>query len=95
MPRRPRNFSPRLALPALELETKILGPLRGLRGCARLKGVRFVYVGSLGQEPNWFAQPLPSNVSGGCRRQFVSALKRVRKEFDLLPVEETAPGRSS
>jgi hypothetical protein len=84
MPRRPKNLSPRLALPALELETKILGPLRRLRNCGKLKGVRFVYVGNLGQEPNWFAQPIPSGVSGICRRQFVSALTRVRKEFDLL-----------
>jgi hypothetical protein len=88
MPRRRRSnfdFVPRLPLPALELETKILGPLRGLKECAKLKGVRFVYVGSLGREPNWFAQPIPSVVSGTCRRRFVSALARVRKEFDMLP----------
>jgi len=64
MPRRRRViFTPRIALPALELETKILDPLRGLKVCAKLEGVRFVFVGSLGQEPNWFAHPVPSIVS--------------------------------
>jgi hypothetical protein len=86
MPRwRRSSFTPRLSLPALELELKILGPLRGRRSCAKLKGVRFVYVGSFGREPNWFAQPIPSGISGAGRRQFVSALARVRKEFDMLP----------
>jgi hypothetical protein len=85
MPRRRRsNFIPRIALSVAELETKILGPLRGLKVCSKLKGVRFVYVGTLGQEPNWFAQPIPSSVSGACRRHFVLALACVRKEFNML-----------
>jgi hypothetical protein len=42
-----------------------------------------VFVGSSGQEPNWFARPLPSRVSGVCMREFVAALARVRREFDL------------
>jgi hypothetical protein len=58
--------------------------LRGLRECAKLKGIRFVHVGSFGQEPNWFAQPLPSRISEACRRAFVTAFAKVRKEFDLL-----------
>jgi hypothetical protein len=49
----PYKVHPRAALPTVELETKILGPLRGLKVCAKIQGVRFVYVGSLGQEPNW------------------------------------------
>jgi hypothetical protein len=37
--------------------------LRGLKACARLKGVSFFFVESFGQEPNWFAQPFPARVS--------------------------------
>jgi hypothetical protein len=33
--------------------------LRELKSCAKLKGVAFVFVGSFGQEPNWFARPRP------------------------------------
>jgi hypothetical protein len=57
--------------------------LRGLRECAKLKGIRFVHVGSFGQEPNWFAQTRPSQISEACRRAFVTAFAKVRKEFDL------------
>src|SRR5262249_61470529 len=32
----------------------------------------------------WFAQPLPSRISEACRRAFVTAFTKVRKEFDLL-----------
>ncbi len=60
-----------------------MGMLRGLRSCAKLKGVAFVFVGSFGQEPNWFARPRPSRVSDACMREFVTALARVRREFDL------------
>jgi hypothetical protein len=62
------------------LESKIMAMLRGLRECAKLKGIRFVHVGSFGQEPNWFAQPLPSRISEACRRAFVTAFAKVRKE---------------
>jgi hypothetical protein len=65
--------------------------LRGLKECAKLKGIRFVHVGNFGQEPNWFAQPLPSRISEACRRAFVTALARVRKEFDLLLGHDEIP----
>jgi len=85
MPRRRRiKLPPRIALPAAELERKMMATLRGLKECAKLKGVRFVHVGSVGQEPNWFAHPLPTRISEACRRAFVTALAKVRKEFDLL-----------
>ena len=59
MPRRRRmKLPPRIALPASELESKIMAMLRGLKECAKLKGIGFVHVGSFGQEPNWFARPL-------------------------------------
>jgi len=50
----------------------------------KITGVEFVYVGSLGSEPNWFARPLPSRVSEACLREFVSALAQVRRGYDLL-----------
>jgi len=78
------KLPPRIALPAPELESKIMAMLHGLTECARLKGVGFVHVGSFGQEPNWFARPVPSRISEDCRRAFVTALATVRKEFDLL-----------
>jgi hypothetical protein len=107
MPRRRKvKLPPRIALPASELNGKIMSMLRSLKECAKLQGVRLVHVGSFGQEPNWFAQPLPSRISDACRRAFVAAFARVRKEFDLLwgrnpaiplPEEESAaeqPGPS-
>jgi len=63
--------------------------LRGLKECAKLKGVGFVHVGSFGQEPNWFARSLPTRISEACRRAFVTALAKVRKEFDLLFSQRT------
>jgi hypothetical protein len=85
MPRRRKvKLPPRIALPASELNGKIMSMLRSLKECAKLQGVRLVHVGSFGQEPNWFAQPLPSRISDACRRAFVAAFARVRKEFDLL-----------
>jgi len=59
-----------------------MAPLRSLKSCRKLKGADFFYVGSIGQEPNWFARPVPFRVSEACR---VSALGEVRREFDLLP----------
>jgi len=58
--------------------------LRGVKECAKLRGVGFIHVGSFGQEPNWFARPLPSRISDARERAFVTALAKVRKEFDLL-----------
>jgi hypothetical protein len=55
--------------------------LRGLKACAKLKDVRFTFVGSLGQEPNWFAYPIPATV---------------RTQFDLLKTaSETAASARS
>jgi hypothetical protein len=62
--------------------------LRVRKWCAKLQGIGFVYVGSFGQEPNWFARPIPTRVSDKCRREFVTALAAVRKEFDLLPPDQ-------
>jgi hypothetical protein len=76
--------TPRIALPASELENRIMAPLHALKSCRKLKGVDLVYIGSFGCEPNWFARPVPSRVSKACRRKFVAALGKVRKEFDLL-----------
>jgi hypothetical protein len=85
MPRRRRTRQPpRIALPAPELESKIMDMLRGLEVCAKLKGASFVFVGSLGHEPNWFALPRPTRVSELCRREFVKALAIVRRQFDLM-----------
>jgi len=95
MPRRKRiKLSPRIALPASELESKIMAMLRGLKECARLKGVGFV-LGSFGQEPNWFARPLPTRISEACRRAFVTSLAKVRKEFDLLFPQRFGTEKSS
>src|SRR5262245_64995277 len=93
MPRRRKTKQPpRLALPPSELESKIMGMLRGHKACAKLKGVDFVYVGSVGREPNWFARTIPPRVTEACRREFVTALARVRKEFDLWPSQLSSGG---
>ena len=84
MPLRNQPSSPRPALPLSELERKIMAPLRNLKSCRKLKGADFFYVGSVGQEPNWFARPVPTRVSKACRRSFASALGKVRREFDLF-----------
>src|SRR5690349_5841698 len=90
MPRRKRvKLPPRIALPASELESKIMAMLRGLKECARLKAVGFVH------EPNWFARPLPTRISEACRRAFVTSLAKVRKEFDLLFPQRFGTEKSS
>jgi|SoiMethySBSTD1v2_1073268.scaffolds.fasta_scaffold674502_3 hypothetical protein len=66
-----------------------MGMLRGLKSCAKLNGVAFVW--SFGQEPNWFARPRPSRVSDACMREFVTALARVRKEFDRSRAKPVSP----
>ena len=55
MPRRRRmKLPPRIALPASELESKIMAMLRGLKECAKLKGIGFVHVGwTQGRRPRW------------------------------------------
>src|SRR5262245_58678088 len=91
MPRRRKTKQPpRLALSASELESKIMTMLHGDNACAKLKGVDLVYVGSVGQEPNWFARTIPPQVTESCRRAFVTALAKVRKEFDLSPSQHTS-----
>ena len=93
MPRRRRTKQPpRQALPASELEGQIMTMLRGDKACAKLMGVDLVYVGSFGQEPNWFARTIPPQVTESCRRAFVSALAKARKEFDLLPSQPSSQG---
>jgi hypothetical protein len=84
LPRRRKKTVTRLALPASELETKILDLIRQRGARQKIIGVDFVYVVSLGSEPNWFAQPRPSRVSEACMREFVSALAQVRQVHDLL-----------
>jgi hypothetical protein len=86
--RRKRKLPPRIALTPSELEEKIMAILRVHKWCAKVKGIGFVYVGSFGQEPNWFARPIPTHLSDKCRREFVTALAAVRKEFDLLPPDQ-------
>ena len=66
----------------------IMAPLRSLKTCTKLEGIGFVYVGSSGAEPNWFARTIPSRVSDTCRRNFVTAFAAVRKDFDLIPPDE-------
>jgi hypothetical protein len=73
-----------LALPANELQAKILELIQPGETRRKIKGVAFVYVGSLGSEANWFARPLPVRISEKCMREFVSALAQVRKVYDLL-----------
>jgi hypothetical protein len=84
LPRRRKRTSTRLALPASELEAKIMELIQHHEARRKIKGVEFVYVGSLGSEPNWFARPLPVRVSETCMKEFVSALAQVRKAHDLL-----------
>jgi hypothetical protein len=76
--------SRRLAVPAAELEAKLMDLLRQDSDCAKLRGLSIVYVGSLGNEPNWFAHPVPLQVSDRCMKQFIFALGHVRRGFDLL-----------
>ena len=85
MPLRNQPSSPRPALPLSELERKIVTPLRNLKSCRKLKGADFFYVGSVGGKSNWFARPIPIRVSKACRKSFFSALRDVRREFNLLP----------
>jgi hypothetical protein len=68
-----------------------MAPLRGLKTCAKLKGVDFVHVGTFGgRERNRFAPAIPTLVSEACRRQFVTALAKVRQQFDLSPLQPSS-----
>jgi hypothetical protein len=76
--------SSRPAVPAAELEAKLMELIRERPACARVMSFSIVYVETLGSEPNWFAYPLPPRVSDACMRQFVAALGEVRRAFNLL-----------
>ena len=84
LPRKRKKTCTRSALPASELEAKILELIGQEKVRRKITGVEFLFVGSLGSEPNWFARPLPSRVSEACMREFVSALAQVRRAYDLL-----------
>jgi hypothetical protein len=83
-----------LALPASELEAKILDLIRQAGVRRKITGIEFVYVGSLGSEPNWFARPRPSQLSEACMREFVTALAQVRRTHDLL-LDSTTNGATA
>ena len=89
MPRRRKKHVVRPKLAGDEIHARIMALIQG--GHRRIKGITIVYVGSLGTEPNWFARPNPSRVSESSMRAFVSALAKVRQEFDLLFEEGTDP----
>jgi hypothetical protein len=61
MPRRRKNanHAPRVALRAIEHESKMMELLRGRKACAELKGVRFIFVGSLAKNPTGCLFPFP------------------------------------
>jgi hypothetical protein len=94
LPRRRKKTVTRLALPASELEAKILDLIRQAGVRRKITGIEFVYVGSLGSEPNWFARPRPSRVSEACMREFVTALAQVRRTHDLL-LDSTTNGATA
>ena len=81
MPRRRKKNVIRPKLSADEIEARLMALIQG--GRRRIKGVTIVHVGSFGTEPNWFARPNPSRVTDAAMREFVSALAKIRKEFDL------------
>src|SRR5437867_1503770 len=83
----------RPALPAAELEAKLMNVLREHPSCASVRGMSIIYVE--GTEPNWFAHPLPPELSDGCRRQFVAALGQIRRAFNLLQGEPGLEARLS
>jgi hypothetical protein len=78
-----RQTKSRPELSASEIEARMMHLIRKSGGRPRLKGIALVYVGSLGTEPNWFARPIPPQVSPKCMKLFVTALAQVRKEYDL------------
>jgi hypothetical protein len=84
LPRRHKKIFARSALPASELEAKILDLIPTDKGRRKITGVEFVYIGSLGSEANWFARPLPVRLSPNRMKEFVYALAQVRKAHDLL-----------
>jgi hypothetical protein len=60
MRKRPVKRAARPALPAAELEAKIMSVLRGRPACSGVRGTSIFYVETGGSEPNWFAYPISS-----------------------------------
>jgi hypothetical protein len=87
--RRRKKHVVRAKISADEIEARIMALIHG--GHRRIRGITVVYVGSLGTEPNWFARPKSNRVSEASMREFVSALAKVRQEFDLLTEEGGDP----
>jgi hypothetical protein len=84
VPRRRKKRVDRGVLSADEIATRIMTLIRQGGGRRSIRGITIVYVGSLGTEPNWFARPQPPKISPASRKRFVTALARVRQEYDLL-----------
>jgi len=79
MPRRRRIKLPtRIALPAAELERKMMATLRGLKECAKLKGVRFVDVGSSARSRT--GSPIAGAAPHGDRSDCLTVAARAREE---------------
>jgi hypothetical protein len=89
MSRRRKKHVVRPKISADEIENRLMALIHG--GRKRIKGITIGLVGSLGSEPNWFARPNPSRVSEASMREFVSALAKVRQEFDLRVEEGIDP----
>jgi hypothetical protein len=84
VPRRRKKRVDRGVLSADEIATRIMTLIRHGGGRRSIRGITIVYVGSLGTEPNCFARPQPPKISPASRKRFVTALARVRQEYDLL-----------
>ena len=82
--RRTLAFSARSALPASDLEVKIMALLSDARVRRTIKGVTIVYLGDMGRRPNWYARPSPPFIPRNCMKHFVTAFAQVRKDYDLL-----------
>ena len=76
--------SNRPALPAIELEARVVEIVRSVTRGSMLKGICITHVESFGLEPNWFAQPVPQQIPAVYKQAFITALGQVRREFDLL-----------
>lgn len=85
MPRRRKKpFVARPVLAPAEIEARIMALVRKGGGRRSIKGITIVYVGSFGREPNWFARPVPAQISSISMKKFVSAFAQVRQVYDLL-----------
>jgi len=84
VPRRRKKRVDRGVLSADEIAIRIMTSIRQGGGRRSIRGITIIYVDSLGTEPNWFARPRPPKISPASMKRFVTALARVRKEYDLL-----------